>query len=114
MALSEQIPTMTAYANDVSYEAVFAEQLKNFARKGDVAVAISGSGNSPNVIQAIECARSTGCYTIGLSGKDGGQLRPLVDLSLHVDDQHMGRIEDAHMVMMHMICYHFMDNEPNR
>lgn len=111
MALSEQIPTMTAYANDVSYDAVFAEQLKNFARPRDVVIAISGSGNSPNVIRAIECARSTGCYTIGLSGKDGGQLRPLVDLSLHVDDQHMGRIEDAHMVMMHMICYHFMDTE---
>ena len=111
MALSEQIPTMTAYANDVGYDVVFAEQLKNFARPRDVAIAISGSGNSPNVIRAIECARSAGCYTIGLSGKDGGQLRPLVDLSLHVDDQHMGRIEDAHMVMMHMICYHFMDTE---
>ncbi len=111
MALSEQIATMTAYANDVGYDVVFAEQLKNFARSRDVVIAISGSGNSPNVIRAIECARSTGCYTIGLSGKDGGQLRPLVDLSLHVDDQHMGRIEDAHMVMMHMICYHFMDTE---
>ncbi|MDE0164431.1 MAG: SIS domain-containing protein [Bryobacterales bacterium] len=111
MALSEQIPTMTAYANDVGYDAVFVEQLKNFARPRDVAVAISGSGNSANVIRAIEYARSAGCYTIGLSGMTGGKLRPLVDLSLHVDDHHMGRVEDAHMVIMHMICYYFMDRE---
>ncbi len=111
MALSEQIATLTAYANDVGYHAVFVEQLKNFARPKDIVMAISGSGNSPNVVRAIEYARSAGCYTIGLSGRDGGQLRPLVDLSLHVDEPHMGRIEDVHMIMCHMICYHFMDTE---
>ena len=111
MALSEQIATMTAYANDVGYDAVFVEQLKNFARPQDIVMAISGSGNSPNVVRAIEYARSAGCYTIGLSGRDGGKLRPLVDLSLHVDEPHMGRIEDVHMIMCHMICYHFMDTE---
>lgn len=111
MALSEQVPTLTAYANDVGYDAVFAEHLRNFARPKDVVMAISGSGSSPNVIRAVEYARSAGCYTIGLSGRDGGKLRPLVDLSLHVDEPHMGRIEDAHMVICHMICYHFMDTE---
>ena len=111
MALSEQIPTMTAYANDVGYDAVFVEQLKNFARPGDVVMALSGSGNSPNVIRAIEEANALGCYTIGLSGRDGGKLAPLVKLNVHVDDAHMGRIEDGHMMICHMICYHFMDTE---
>ena len=111
MALSEQIATLTAYANDVGYEHVFAEQLKNFAKPGDVLMALSGSGNSPNVIHAVEYANSAGCYTIGLSGRDGGKLAPLVNLSFHVNEPHMGRIEDAHMVICHMICYHFMDTE---
>jgi D-sedoheptulose 7-phosphate isomerase len=110
-ALSEQIPTLTAYANDVGYEAVFAEQLKNFAREGDVLLALSGSGNSPNVIHAVEYANSIGCLTIGLSGRDGGKLAPLAKLSVHIQEDHMGRIEDAHMVICHMIGYHFMDRE---
>jgi D-sedoheptulose 7-phosphate isomerase len=110
-ALSEQIPTLTAYANDVGYEVVFVEQLKNFAREGDVLIAISGSGNSPNVVRAVEYANSIGCLTIGMSGRNGGKLKPLVKLSVHVSEDHMGRIEDAHMTVCHMICYHFMDRE---
>ena len=109
MSLSEQIPTLTAYSNDVGYEVVFEEPLKNFANPGDVVMAISGSGNSENVVRAIDYANAAGCYTVGLSGKDGGRLRPAVDLSIHVDAQHMGRIEDAHMIVCHMVCYHFMD-----
>ena len=109
MALSEQIPTLTAYANDVGYDSVFVEQLKNFARPGDLLIVISGSGCSPNVLRAAEYAREIGCRTIGLSGRDGGDLRSLVDLELHVDEPHMGRIEDAHMIICHMLCYHFMD-----
>ena len=112
LALSEQVPTMTAYSNDVGYEVIFEEPLKNFANPGDVVMAISGSGNSENVIRAIEYAKSIGCYTVGLSGKNGGRLRPSVDLSIHVDNDHMGRIEDAHMIVCHMVCYHFMDHEP--
>jgi D-sedoheptulose 7-phosphate isomerase len=110
-ALSEQIPTLTAYANDVSYEVVFVEQLKNFAREGDVLIAVSGSGNSPNVIRAVEYANSIGCLTIGLSGRDGGKLAPLSQLSVHIREDHMGRIEDAHMAICHMVGYHFMDRE---
>jgi D-sedoheptulose 7-phosphate isomerase len=110
-ALSEQIPTMTAYANDVGYDAVFVEQLKNFARKGDVLLVMSGSGNSPNVIRAVEYAKSIGCQTIGLSGRDGGKLKPMVSLNVHIEDDHMGRIEDAHMAICHMVGYHFMDRE---
>ena len=111
LSLSEQIPTMTAYSNDVGYESVFVEPLRNFARPGDVAMGISGSGDSENVVQAINYANSIGCYTVGLSGITGGRLRPSVDLSLHVGDHHMGRVEDAHFFICHMVCYHFMDTE---
>lgn len=109
MSLAEQVPTMTAYSNDVGYESVFVEPLKNFARPDDVVMAISGSGNSENVVRAINYANSIGCYTVGLSGISGGRLRPSVDLSVHVSDDHMGRVEDAHFFVCHMVCYHFMD-----
>jgi D-sedoheptulose 7-phosphate isomerase len=77
MALTDSLPTITAYSNDVGYECVFVEQLKNFAEPGDVVMAISGSGNSPNVLRAMEYANSIGCRTIALSGRDGGKLAPL-------------------------------------
>lgn len=110
-ALTDSVPTITAYSNDVSYDRVFVEQLRNFARPDDVLIAISGSGNSPNVLRAVEYANSIGCYTVGLSGRDGGQLAPLVRLSIHVPEPHMGRIEDAHMHVCHMIGYYFMEEE---
>jgi D-sedoheptulose 7-phosphate isomerase len=111
MALTDSLPTITAYSNDVSYECVFVEQLKNFAESGDVLLAISGSGNSPNVLRAVEYANSVGCHTIALSGRDGGKLGPLSELNIQVSNPHMGRIEDGHMIVMHMICYYFMDHE---
>lgn len=110
-ALTDSLPTITAYANDVSYDIVFAEQLKNFARPGDVVMAISGSGNSPNVVKALEYANEAGCRTIALTGRDGGKLGPLAALEINVPDPHMGRIEDGHMIICHMICYYFMDTE---
>ncbi|MGH9719365.1 MAG: SIS domain-containing protein [Bryobacteraceae bacterium] len=109
MALTDQMPTITAYANDVSYDAVFVEQLKNFAEPGDLFMGISGSGNSPNVLRAIEYANSIGCHTIALTGRDGGKLGPMAQLNIQVDEPHMGRIEDAHMIVCHMICYYFME-----
>jgi D-sedoheptulose 7-phosphate isomerase len=111
MALTDSLPTITAYSNDVSYECVFVEQLKNFAEPGDVLIAVSGSGNSPNVLRAVEYANSIGCHTIGLSGRDGGALGKIAGLSIHVGHPHMGRIEDAHMVILHMIGYYFMEQE---
>ena len=111
MALTDSLPTITAYSNDVSYECVFVEQLKNFAEPGDVLIAISGSGNSPNVLRAVEYAKSRNCRTIALSGRDGGKLGPLSELNIQVSNPHMGRIEDGHMIVMHMICYYFMDHE---
>jgi D-sedoheptulose 7-phosphate isomerase len=111
MALTDSLPTLTAYSNDVSYECVFAEQLKNFARPGDVVIAISGSGNSPNVLRAIEYGNSIGCRTIALSGRDGGKLGPMAQLNIQVSHPHMGRIEDGHLIILHMIGYYFMDTE---
>jgi D-sedoheptulose 7-phosphate isomerase len=111
MALTDSVPTLTAYSNDMGSDCVFAEQLKNFARPGDVVVAFSGSGNSPNVLRAIEYAGSIGCRTIAFTGRDGGKLGPLAQLNLQIPNPHMGRIEDAHMIAMHMICYYFMDAE---
>jgi D-sedoheptulose 7-phosphate isomerase len=109
MALTDQLATLTAYANDVSYDSVFVEQLRNFAQSGDLFMGISGSGNSPNVIRAMEYANSIGCKTIALTGRDGGKLGPMAKLNIQVPVPHMGRIEDAHMIVCHMIGYYFME-----
>jgi D-sedoheptulose 7-phosphate isomerase len=111
MSLCDNMATLLAYANDVNYDCVFAEQLKNFASSGDVVLAISGSGNSPNVVNALEYANSIGCQTIALTGRDGGKLGSLAKLNINVGVPHMGRIEDAHMIVCHMIAYYFMDTE---
>jgi D-sedoheptulose 7-phosphate isomerase len=109
LALTDSVPTMTAYGNDVGFDAIFVEQLKNFAQPGDVVMGISGSGNSPNVLRAMEYANSIGCKTIGLTGRDGGRLASMVQLNIQAPVPHMGRIEDAHMIVCHMIGYYFMD-----
>lgn len=109
MALTDSLATITAYSNDVGYECVFAEQLKNFAQPGDVFIAISGSGNSPSVLRAMEYANSAGCNTIALTGRDGGTLGPMAKLQIRVAEPHMGRIEDAHLIVCHMLCYYFME-----
>lgn len=113
MALTDSLPTLTAYSNDVGYECVFEEQLRNFAKPGDVVMAISGSGNSPNVLRAVEYARAAGCRTISLTGRDGGKLAPLAELDIRVASPHMGRIEDGHMIVCHMIGYYFMEHQPS-
>lgn len=109
MALTDSLSTMTAYSNDVSYECVFLEQLKNFGQPGDVLIAISGSGNSPNVLRAVEWANENGMKTIGMTGRDGGKLGKLSQLEINVGDPHMGRIEDGHMIVCHMLAYRFME-----
>lgn len=109
LALTDSVPTITAYANDVDYRSVFVEHLKNFARSGDLVIAISGSGRSVNVVAAVEYANRAGCRTIALTGRDGGDLGRLARLHLHVPEPHMGRIEDVHMALCHMLAYAFMD-----
>jgi D-sedoheptulose 7-phosphate isomerase len=110
-ALHDSMPTLTAYANDLHYQDAAVEQLKNFASPGDIYMAISGSGNSANVIRAMDYANSLGCHTIALTGRDGGKLGNMAQLNIQVPEQHMGRIEDAHHIICHMICYCFMDTE---
>lgn len=108
-ALADQTGSITAYANDVGYEVVFREQLRNFARPGDIAIAISSSGNSPNVLHAIEYANEAGCITIGMSGSGGGELAALAQHSLVTQSHHVGQIEDSHMYACHMIAYYFIE-----
>jgi len=109
MALNDQVPTLTAYANDIGYDVVFEQHLRNFARPRDIVLAISGSGNSQNVLRAVEYANSIGCLTIGFSGFEGGHLAALAQHSLVVPASHMGRIEDCHMLACHLIAYYFME-----
>ncbi len=109
MSLADNIPTVTAYLNDVGAEAVFVEQLKSLARPDDVVIAISGSGDSRNVLAAVEYANALGCRTIGMTRAGGGALGKLVGLSLGVPGDHMGRLEDGFMVMAHILAYAFME-----
>lgn len=101
--LADAIPTMTAWANDTDYSRIFAEQLLNFVEAGDVAIAISGSGNSPNVLEGVVAATRGGAHTIGLTGFKGGRLKALVDHCIVVPSDNMQHIEDVHMVLAHVI-----------
>ncbi len=103
ICLNDNVPTMLAYSNDLSYEDVFAEQLKNFLAPGDVVIGISGSGNSENVLRAVGYARDKGARTIGLVGFDGGRLARLVDVPIVVDVNDMQKVEDIHLVITHMV-----------
>ncbi len=108
-ALTDSMPTITAYSNDVGYEAAFVEQLKNFAQPGAIVVGLSGSGNSMSVVRAIEYGNSQGCRTITLTGFDGGKLAPLGQLSIHIPMPHIGHSEEAQLAVLHMISYYFME-----
>jgi D-sedoheptulose 7-phosphate isomerase len=109
IGLTDSVATIAAYGNDISYESVFVEPLRNFARPGDVLIAISGSGNSPNVLRAVEYANGAGVRTIGLTTAQGGKLKNLAQLPLLVPSGHMGRLEDSFSIMMHIVCYLFME-----
>lgn len=102
ICLNDSIPTLLAYANDLSYEQVFVEQLKNFHVPGDVVMGISASGNSANVLRAIEYANGHKGITIGWCGFDGGALGPIVKIPLVIRAQDMQKIEDLHMIIAHM------------
>lgn len=103
VALSDNIPSLTAIANDIAYEDVFVEPLRALLDPGDVVLAISGSGNSPNVLRAIEYARAAGNSTIGLCGDTGGILATLVDVAVKVPAARIGQQEDGHLILNHAI-----------
>ncbi|MEE2658993.1 MAG: SIS domain-containing protein [Candidatus Latescibacterota bacterium] len=109
--LTDNISWMTALANDVSYDAIFSEQLRNLGQAEDVLIAISGSGNSRNVLCAVEVAKKLDMFTIGWTGFGGGALADQVDVAVLADSHHMGRVEDVHTVLMHLTCYYFMEEE---
>jgi D-sedoheptulose 7-phosphate isomerase len=104
MSLVDTMPTLTAYANDVGYDAVFAEPLITHAERGDLAIAFSGSGNSPNVLRAMQAAEKLGVATIGFSGFAGGKLQDLVEQHINVPSDSMAQIEDVHLALTHAIC----------
>ncbi len=103
VALTDSMPMITAWANDANYDDVFAEQLRNFVRPGDVAFGISGSGNSANVLRALELARAAGATTVGVTGFQGGKMKALLDWGVVVPSDNMQQIEDAHLILAHMI-----------
>lgn len=102
ICLNDNVAGMMAYANDVSYDDVFVEQLKNFFNKGDVVIGISGSGNSKNVLKAIEYANANEGLTIGLTGFGGGKLKEIATNSVNMNIDDMQISEDLHMVMDHL------------
>ena len=109
LALTDNVALMTAWANDACYEDVFSEQLRSFVQAGDVAFAISGSGNSPNVLNALQAAREMGAYTIGLTGFQGGKMKSLCDLCVVVPSENMQVIEDVHLSVTHSIFTSFRE-----
>lgn len=104
ISLTDNVPLLTAWANDVSYEDVFARQLAPLVRAGDTLVAISASGSSPNVLGAAHVARSQGAEVIALTGATGGKLIRLADLTIRVPSPHIEQVEDAHLMVAHCLC----------
>lgn len=103
MCLAVDAGTLTAYANDEGYATSFAEPLRALARPGDVGIAISASGTSPNVVRALEVARDIDVRTVGFTGPDGGSMPPLVDVCLHVSSAQIEQVEDVHLVINHLL-----------
>jgi len=103
VCLNDNVPTMMAIANDIGFDEVFRFQLKGKLQKEDVVVAISGSGNSKNVINAVEYAKEIGATVIGLTGFSGGKLKEICDVSLHAPVQSMQVTEDIHMIFDHLM-----------
>jgi D-sedoheptulose 7-phosphate isomerase len=110
LSLNDNVSWMTALGNDYSYDEVFVRQLENFGRQGDVVFVMSVSGNSPNLVRAMEWSRKNGLATIALVGKKRGRLADLAEQVIVIDSEHYGRVEDAHMGVCHMLCYAFMEN----
>ncbi len=112
VSLTDALPLILAWANDRSYAEVFSEQVKSQLRPGDVAIGISGSGNSPNVLRALEEARRLGATTVGLIGMGGGKMRPLCDVAIVVPSDNMQHIEDVHHILLHLLTAYLRDEHP--
>ena len=111
--LGDNIPTMMAIANDVSYDDIFVEPLKNKMEPGDIVIGISGSGNSENVVKALKYAKENGGVTIGIVGYDGGKIKQIVEDCIHVKINNMQIVEDVHMMLDHVMMYVFYGLQKN-
>ena len=103
ISLTDNVPSLTAWANDAGYEHVYSEQLKNFLQPGDVAFAISSSGNSPNILEALRTARKLGAVTIGMAGNHGGKMKTFCDICAVVPSDNIQVVEDLHHAIAHSI-----------
>ena len=103
LSLTDNTPYILAWANDAGFERIFVEQLKNLASPGDLLIAISGSGNSPNILRAVEWANTHGLRTFGCTGYSGGKLRGLTHGGLHVPVDDMGTVESIHLAAFHWV-----------
>ncbi|RHX86319.1 D-sedoheptulose-7-phosphate isomerase [Leptospira stimsonii] len=110
LSLTDNVPIISAIGNDFGYEDIFVRQLKVLGKKGDVLVSISASGNSPNLIKAMEYAHSVGIKTVAITAFDGGKMKPLANEGIHVptDPKEYGPAEDAHMVLDHLVGAYLM------
>ncbi|AQG79649.1 D-sedoheptulose-7-phosphate isomerase [Spirosoma montaniterrae] len=109
LSLNENLSWITAIGNDYAYEDVYLRQLQNYAQPGDLVLTLSVSGNSPNVVNAIEWANTNGLTTIGLVGSKRGRVADIAHEVIVINDTHYGRVEDAQMTICHMICYSFIE-----
>jgi len=110
LSLTDNVSWMTALGNDYSYEDIFVGQLQNYGQPGDIALALSVSGNSPNCVKALEWASKHGLETVALVGAKRGRMAEIARQVIVINDTHYGRVEDAHMGICHMLCYAFMEN----
>jgi D-sedoheptulose 7-phosphate isomerase len=104
LALTTDTSTITSIANDYTFDDIFSKQVKALGLEGDILLAISTSGESENVLRAVRAAKTQGLYTVGLTGKDGGKLAPLADISLVVKNDVTARIQEAHILAGHILC----------
>jgi D-sedoheptulose 7-phosphate isomerase len=109
LSLNDNVSWITALGNDYAYEDVYVRQLENYARPGDVVIVMSVSGNSPNIVKAVDWAKKRGAFTAALVGGKRGKLAAIADQAIVIDSHHYGRVEDAHMAICHMLCYAFME-----
>jgi D-sedoheptulose 7-phosphate isomerase len=110
LSLNDNVSWMTALGNDYAYEDLFVRQLMNYARAGDLVLTLSVSGNSPNLVKALDWSRKNGLHTIALVGAKRGRMAELAHQVIVINDTHYGRVEDAQMGICHMLCYAFMEN----
>ncbi len=108
-SLTDNVALMTAYGNDLDYDHIFVQQLKNLIEKGDILIAITGSGHSRNILNAIELANRSGATTIGFLGMDGGKAKEITDYNVIIQSKDYGVIEDLHLMLVHMICKSLKD-----